>query len=84
MSFQQNFELGEVVYIIIRNPHAQYVANVQQAAIVQDPDEPSKKALFVHDNYYPLSDEFTIFATEQEAESVYNDAFGTVEGEYYG
>ncbi|GGA74338.1 transcriptional regulator SplA domain-containing protein [Ornithinibacillus halotolerans] len=79
------FRPGEVVYIIIRNPHAQDVAHVQQAAIVENPDNPNELALFSHEHYYPISDDFAIFQTEEEAESAYQAAFGSVDdGEYYG
>lgn len=83
---EQNYQPGEIVYMIIRNPHAQDVAQVQQAAVVQHPEDPSKLALFAYDTYYPLSDEFAIFSTEEEAEMAYQEAFGDldVDGEYYG
>lgn len=85
MSSEPNYGPGEIVYIIIRNPHAQDVAHVQQAAIVQHPENPNKLALFSHDNYYPLTDEFAIFTSEEEAEAAYQEAFGSFEnGEYYG
>lgn len=82
---EQNFNPGEVVYIILRNPHAQNVAQVQQAAVVEHPERPNELALFAHDNYFPLTDDFAIFKSEHEAESAYQEAFGTVdEGEFYG
>ncbi|MRG88112.1 transcriptional regulator SplA domain-containing protein [Salinibacillus xinjiangensis] len=74
----QNFKPGEVVYMIIRNPHAQDVAHVQQAAIVENPDNPHELALFAHENYFPLSDEFALFKSEEEAEEAYKEAFGTL------
>ncbi|WP_010093559.1 transcriptional regulator SplA domain-containing protein [Ornithinibacillus scapharcae] len=80
-----NYGPGEIVYIIIRNPHAQDVAHVQQAAIVQNPENPNELALFAHDNYYPISDDFAIFTSEEEAEAAYQEAFGMIdEGDYYG
>ncbi|SHG28059.1 transcriptional regulator SplA domain-containing protein [Ornithinibacillus halophilus] len=79
------FRPGEVVYIIIRNPHAQDVAQVQQAAVVENPDNPSELALFAHETYYPLSDEFALFKSEEEAEQAYQEAFGSVDIEgFYG
>lgn len=75
----KNFEPGEVVYMIIRNPHAQDVAQIQQAAVVDHPERPGELALFVHETYYPLSDEFALFKSEDEAEQAYTDAFGTIE-----
>lgn len=80
-----NYGPGEIVYIIIRNPHAQDVAHVQQAAIVQNPENPNELALFAHDNYYPISEDFAIFTSEEEAEAAYQEAFGMVdEGDFYG
>lgn len=84
MNLEQNFGPGEIVYIIIRNPHAQDVAHVQQAAIVKHPEQPNKLALFAHDNYYPLMEELAIFSTEKEAETAYQEAFGSVDGEHNG
>ncbi|MEI3605604.1 transcriptional regulator SplA domain-containing protein [Pseudogracilibacillus sp. SE30717A] len=75
----EQFQAGEIVYMIIRNPHAQDVAQVQQAAIVENPDNPNELALFAHDNYYPLSNEFALFKSEDEAEQAYKDAFGSPE-----
>ncbi|ASN06473.1 transcriptional regulator SplA domain-containing protein [Virgibacillus necropolis] len=75
----QNYQPGEIVYIIIRNPHAQDVANVQQAAVVQNPDNPYELALFAHENYFPFSDEFAVFKSEEEAEHAYLEAFGSLD-----
>lgn len=77
MEINEHYQLGEVVYIIIRNPHAQDVAQVQQAAVVENPERPGELALFVHETYYPFNDEFAIFKSEHEAEQAYTDAFGS-------
>lgn len=81
----EHFRPGEVVYMIIRNPHAQDVAHVQQAAVVEHPERPNELALFVHETYFPMSDEYALFKTEAEAEQAYQAAFGSPEiEEYYG
>jgi transcriptional regulator of the spore photoproduct lyase operon len=82
----QTFQPGQVVYVIIRNPHAQDVANVQEAAVVQDPDSPGDLALFVYETYYPLNDEVAVFSSLTEAENAYQEAFGhtEMEDDYYG
>lgn len=81
----ETFTPGEVVYIIIRNPHAQHVAQVQQAAIVNHPEDPGKLALFAHETYYPLSEDFAIYKSEYEAEQAYQEVFGTPDIEdFYG
>lgn len=86
ITMSANFNLGEVVYVIIRNPHAQDVANVQEAAVVSHPESPGELALFLYDTYYPLTDEIAVYKTEQEAEQAYQEAFGVVEmgDQYYG
>lgn len=85
MDINQNYQPGEIVYIIIRNPHAQDVANVQQAAVVQNPDNPLELALFAHENYFPFSDEFAVFKTEEAAEHAYHEAFGSSDiGDLHG
>lgn len=81
----EEIQPGSVVYIIIRNPHAQDVAHVQQAAVVNNPENPNELALFAHETYYPLNDELAIFTSEEEAELAYREAFGTPDSEeYYG
>lgn len=80
-----NYSPGEIVHVIIRNPHAQDVAHIQQAAIVQNPENPEKLSLFFHDTYYPLSNDFAIFKSESEAEEAYQEAFGDLDIEgFYG
>jgi len=85
MDMQQAYNPGDVVYVIIRNPHAQDVANVQQAAVVQNPDNPEEIALFLYETYYPLTDDFAVFQTSEEAEHAYTQAFGIADTEdFYG
>ena len=80
-----SYQPGQIVYIIIRNPHAQDVANVQQAAVVQNPDNPEQLSLFVYETYYPLTEEIAVYSSMEEAEVAYQDAFGISEMEgYYG
>lgn len=81
---EQKYSKGDIVYVLIRNPHVQDVANVQQAAIVQHPEQPNKLALFSHENYYPLSNDFVIFSTEAAAELAYEEAFVMDDGEKDG
>lgn len=81
----ESIQPGSVVYIIIRNPHAQDVAHVQQAAVVVNPENPDELALFAHETYYPIQEELAIFTSEEEAEQAYQAAFGTPDiEEYYG
>ena len=79
------YQPGQVVYVIIRNPHVQGVANVQEAAVVNDPHSPGQLALFLYETYYPLNDDVAVYASASEAEHAYRDAFGLYEVEgYYG
>ncbi|MFF2481341.1 transcriptional regulator SplA domain-containing protein [Paenibacillus sp. NPDC058071] len=76
---------GQVVYVIIRNPHVQGVANVQEAAVVMDPNSQGNLSLFIYETYYPLNDEFAIYGTASEAEDAYREAFGFSDVEdFYG
>lgn len=85
MPLYENFQPGEIVYIIIRNPHTQNVATVQQAAVVENPDNFGELSLFIHDTHYPLTEEVAVFKTEEEAEQVFHQAFDTGEdGGLYG
>lgn len=74
-----DYQPGQVVYVIIRNPHVQGVANVQEAAVVSDPNSPGNAALFLYDTYYPLTEELAVYPTADEAEQAYSEAFG-IEG----
>lgn len=83
--YLEGYKPGDIVYVIIRNPHAQDVANVQQAAVVRHPEDPNQFSLFLYETYYPITDEMAVFKTEEEAEQAYQDAFGLGEtGEFYG
>jgi transcriptional regulator of the spore photoproduct lyase operon len=86
MSSNESYQPGQIVYIIIRNPHAQDVANVQEAAVVQNPDSPNQLALFLYETYYPLTEDIAVYQTSYEAEFAYQEAFGKLEmgGDYYG
>lgn len=71
-----NYEAGDIVYVLYRNPHTQDVANVQAAAVVNNPENPNELALFLYETYYPLSDEIAIYSTEEEANQAYNYYYG--------
>ncbi len=70
------YDAGDVVYVIYRNPHTQSVANVQEAAVVKNPENPEELALFLYETYYPLTDDLAVYASEAEAEQVYSQSFG--------
>ncbi|WP_391121000.1 transcriptional regulator SplA domain-containing protein [Psychrobacillus sp. L3] len=70
-----DYNAGDVVYIFYRNPHIQNVANIQEAAVVNSPDNPNELALFLYETYYPLSTEMAIYANEADAENAYRQYF---------
>lgn len=70
------YQPGQIVYVIIRNPHVQDVAQVQEAAVVHHPDRPGELALFLYETYYPLDDQLAVFSTASQAEQAYQEAFG--------
>jgi transcriptional regulator of the spore photoproduct lyase operon len=83
----ESYQPGKIVYVIIRNPHAQDVANVQEAAVVQNPESPDELALFLYESYYPLNDEIAVYQSQNEAETAFKEAFGFSDKEmetYYG
>ncbi|WP_093215034.1 transcriptional regulator SplA domain-containing protein [Sediminibacillus albus] len=85
MEYNQGYMPGEVVYVIIRNPHVQGVANVQEAAVVADPNHAGDLALFLYDTYYPLTEEVAVYRSEQEAEFAYQSVFGdSEEADFHG
>ena len=48
------YQPGDVVYVIIRNPHVQGAANVQDAAVVTNPEYPGDLAPLVYGAYRSL------------------------------
>ncbi|OEC01813.1 transcriptional regulator [Lysinibacillus sphaericus] len=72
---QQSYNAGDIVYIFYRNPHIQDVANIQEAAVVNNPENPNELALFLFETYYPLTNDFVIFSSEMDAEQAYHQYF---------
>ncbi|MCA0172520.1 MULTISPECIES: transcriptional regulator SplA domain-containing protein [Bacillaceae] len=75
----QGYHAGDVVYVMYRNPHTYNVANIQEAAVVNDPDQPGQLALFLYETYYPLDSDIAIYRSEAEAEQAYATYFGSIE-----
>lgn len=73
----QNYQAGDIVYVFYRNPHTQDVANIQAAAIVNNPERQNELALFLYETYYPLSNEVAVYSTEEEANQAYNYYYGS-------
>lgn len=72
----KDYQAGDVVYVFYRNPHTQDVANIQSAAVVNNPENPIELALFLYETYYPLSNDMALYATEDEANAAYNYYYG--------
>ncbi|MBY0121345.1 transcriptional regulator SplA domain-containing protein [Bacillus sp. S/N-304-OC-R1] len=77
-NYQQQYNAGDVVYVFYRNPHIQNVTNIQEAAVVRNPENPNELALFLYETYYPLSDEMAVYASEDEAKQAYHYFYGDV------
>lgn len=71
---------GDIVYVFYRNPHTQDVANIQAAAVVNNPEQNDELALFLYETYYPLSNEMAIYQTEEDAMRAFNYYYGDSEG----
>lgn len=72
----QPYKAGDIVYVFYRNPHTQDVANIQQAAVVNNPNNPEELAIFLYETYYPLSTDMAVYSTEFEANQAYEQYFG--------
>lgn len=72
----QPFQAGDIVYVFYRNPHTQDVANIQAAAVVNNPDNPNELAVFLYETYYPLTADMAVYSTEDEANQAYEQYFG--------
>lgn len=71
------YKAGDIVYVFYRNPHTQDVANIQEAAVVNHPENPGELAVFLYETYYPLSHDMAVYATAGEAEQAYDYYFGS-------
>ena len=71
-----NFQPGEIVYVFYRNPHTPDVAQIQQAAVVKNPEREDELALFLYETYYPLSGDIAVFSSKEEAREAYGYYFG--------
>lgn len=74
------YKPGDVVYVFYRNPHTQDVANIQEAAVVNHPEQPGQLAVFLYETYYPLTEEMAVYRTADEAEQAYRQVYG----DFYG
>ncbi|TFB25006.1 transcriptional regulator [Filobacillus milosensis] len=81
MELNEEYQPGNIVYVMYRNPHTQDVAQIQQAAVVEHPEEEGELALFLYDTYYPLNDQVAIFSSEAEANEAYEFYFGDADQE---
>lgn len=72
----QTHQAGDIVYVFYRNPHTQDVANIQAAAVVNNPEKENELALFLYETYYPLSDEIAVYSSEEEANQAFQYYFG--------
>lgn len=70
------YRAGDIVHVFYRNPHTQDVANIQAAAVVNNPENPNELALFLYETYYPLSNEMAIYSTKEAANQAYNYYYG--------
>ncbi|KIL43050.1 hypothetical protein KR50_34530 [Jeotgalibacillus campisalis] len=73
----------ESVFVILRNPHSQGVANVQEAFVVPHPELPDQKSLYLYDTYYPLTEDVAVYPTAFEADRAFREAFGIPDQESY-
>lgn len=72
----ETYHAGDIVYVFYRNPHTQDVANIQEAAVVNNPNNPSELALFLYETYYPLTKELAVYTNESDAEQAYQQFLG--------
>ena len=76
-SESRSYHPGDIVYILYRNPHTQNVAQIQEATVVNNPENSGELALFLYETYYPLTNEVAVFASEAQANQAYQQYFGT-------
>lgn len=72
---QQQYSAGDIVFIFYQYPSIQQVVNIQEAAVVNNPDNPKELALLLLDSYYPLTNDLLIFTSVMDAEQAYHQYF---------
>ncbi|MBX4163047.1 transcriptional regulator SplA domain-containing protein [Priestia aryabhattai] len=72
---KKEYQVGDQVFVIYRNPHTANVANINQAEIVEHPENKGEKALFLHESYHLLAEDDAVYSTYEEAEKMYNKIF---------
>ncbi|MDQ0258029.1 transcriptional regulator of the spore photoproduct lyase operon [Evansella vedderi] len=68
-------QAGDSIFVISRNPHTQSVAEIQEASVVEHPDYPGRIVLFLFEEYIPLTEDYAMFSSYQEAEDMFNMYF---------
>jgi transcriptional regulator of the spore photoproduct lyase operon len=76
MEQSKSYQAGDIVYVFYRNPHTQDVANIQAAAVVNNPEKNDELALFLYETYYPLTNDMAVYSTEEEANQAFNYYYG--------
>lgn len=51
------FNAGDTVYVIYRNPHAANVAHIKEAEVVHHPYHEGELSLFLYETYHPLAED---------------------------
>ena len=72
---QQQYSVGDNVFIFYRHPYILDVANIQEAVVANNPNNPNELALFLFESYYPLTNDMLIFTSEIDAEQAYHQYF---------
>ncbi|MFJ8099683.1 transcriptional regulator SplA domain-containing protein [Lysinibacillus sp. NPDC096212] len=72
---QKQYSAGDIVFIFYQHPSIQQVVNIQEAAVVNNPDNPNELGLLLFDSYYPLTNDMLIFTREMDAEQAYHQYF---------
>ncbi|MFT4414175.1 transcriptional regulator SplA domain-containing protein [Fredinandcohnia humi] len=70
-----SYKPGDIVYVFYRNPHTQDVANIQEAEVVSNPNNPIELSLFLYNTYYPLTNEIAVYSSKEEANEAYKHYF---------
>ncbi|CAI6254189.1 transcriptional regulator [Bacillus subtilis] len=74
-SMSNQFNAGDTVYVIYRNPHAANVAHIKEAEIVHHPYHEGELSLFIYETYHPFAEDDAVFASYEEAKSLYKELF---------
>ncbi|MCQ2011559.1 MULTISPECIES: transcriptional regulator SplA domain-containing protein [Sporolactobacillus] len=72
---KEETQVGDLVYVICRNPHTATATLIQEAEVVENPNKKEDKVLSLNDMYYEFAEDDAVFPTIDDAKRVYKQIY---------